>query len=140
MRYLEWINATLDNAKARHDLPSDRQLALKLQLTPTTISQIRRGKVLPGDDSMASIADVAGLDRGECLIRLNYWRAVNGPAKRTYRNLLKKMGYAASIGAVVLPMQFSKPAQAVQSEVTNIYIMRRRRIAGGLQIRKDSGS
>lgn len=63
---------------------SDRLLSLALKLgTPQAVHYYRSGKALPSDEVMAKMAEIAGVDPHEALLRLNMWRCERATKKTT---------------------------------------------------------
>ena len=96
------LNAYLDAAKAARGIPSDNQLAAALGMKRASVSHLRQGRSLPCDETMARIAELAGVDAGEALLRLNYWRARHGRARDAYRILLRGAGVTISAAAFAI--------------------------------------
>ncbi|WP_262695170.1 hypothetical protein [Kordiimonas aquimaris] len=70
------ITEYLDAALRKQNLPSDRQLCLRIGEPPATICGWRLGKSLPRKDAtMIRLAELAGKDVEQALIDLGEWRA-----------------------------------------------------------------
>ena len=96
------IDEYLDLAIARCDLPSDRQLSIKMGLSPAALSRFRRKRDFPSDDTMLALAALAGVAESEALIDLNYWRAKSPAARSTYERIAARLNGAAVTGALLL--------------------------------------
>jgi transcriptional regulator with XRE-family HTH domain len=78
MKSLEQI---IDDAKAKTGCNSYRQLSMKLGFSPTAISQFRRRRALPSDETMIDLCNAADVDPVPYLVELAKWRAAwNGDA------------------------------------------------------------
>lgn len=96
------IDDYLDLAIARHDLPSNRQLSIKLELSPVAISRYRQKKEWPSDDTMLRLAALADVPESEALMELNYWRTKSPAARSTYERIAALLNGAAATGALLL--------------------------------------
>lgn len=101
----------LNLALKRNGLSSDRKLAPVMALSPASISAWRKGHALPDDDSMARLADLAGLDKREALLQLNIWRC-DGPAREMYENMLAGLKKVVAVLLMALFCFSSSPSQA----------------------------
>lgn len=123
----------LDAAKAARGIPSDNQLASAIGMKRASVSHFRQRRCLPCDETMARLAEIAGLDVGEALLRLNYWRARNGRARDAYKGLLRGAGVAIgaaafAIGAAIAPMAPARAGLIERSDIRSMYIMERKRV------------
>lgn len=106
----EYINDALEETH----LPSERQLAEALKISPSTITHWRKRKTWPSDALMFRLADMAEGDRDAALIALNIWRTEDPDAKETYRTILRLL-WAVKSAAMALAIFFfasSAPARA----------------------------
>ena len=85
-------------AKEKNDLPSDRQLAIRLGISTGNLVHLNKGSWYPGDATMIVLAKMAGVPADKALMDLNAWRCKDPEAKRVY----KKM--AATFGTIALMM------------------------------------
>jgi hypothetical protein len=69
------VTEYIDAARARCGLDSDRALDRYLGFKSTAVSFWRRGRALPSDSAMISLAVAAGVDPLIGLIELAIWRA-----------------------------------------------------------------
>ena len=89
----------LDRARQAAGLTSDRQLAIRLGKDAGTVWQFRHGRAWPSDETMLTLAAIAGVAQAEALLELNRWRTEGTAAAAVYRDLARKI---AGAGAVVL--------------------------------------
>ncbi len=112
----------LDQAKINGEIGSDRQLAMRLGKSQGVVHQLRRGVSLPADETMLTLAALAGVAPSQALLDLNRWRTVGTPAATVYRDIARKVTGA---GAVVLAfglglMGFADAAHAFAGAAGNI--------------------
>ena len=69
------IDNYCDRAKAQSNIKSDRKLADALGITSPSLSQYRRKRAWPSDNTMVKLAELAGLDPKQGLLYLSTWRA-----------------------------------------------------------------
>jgi hypothetical protein len=89
------INAYLDAALKRQNLTSLRQLSAALGIEASIVPQYNIGRMLPADDVMVKIAELAGVRPEKALIDLNTWRAKDPKVRKLYADLAKTLGIAA---------------------------------------------
>lgn len=89
----------VERAKEHQGYSSDTKLDIALGYKGSFISYLRKGKALPSPDKMVDICKLAGVDPAIGLMDLAIWNA-HGEAKKTYRNILKKI--TAAIAFIVL--------------------------------------
>ena len=115
------IDDFLDAAREIHDIPSDRELASRLNVAPTAVNHWRKGRAWPSDTAMIRLADLSGEEPTEALLWLNYWRSPN-PAKIWYLRMLDAVqDYAVSIVAIfVFSLLFVYPLETKAAQVTTV--------------------
>ena len=96
------IDDYLDLARKRQGLSSNRKLAFALDLNPSSLSQFHTRRAWPADHTMLKLADLAGLDRQQALIDLNFWRATSPEVREQYSALADLVSAARRGAAVVL--------------------------------------
>lgn len=106
------IDNYLDTARELQDLPSDRQLALRLGITDTSLNAFRQKKSWPADHTMIALAALAGMDVSQALIDLNCWRSKSPEARSAYQHLALKLKAVAVALALVIFGAVSTPAEA----------------------------
>lgn len=95
---------------------SGHQFAKLLNVSAGFYWQMKRYGVLPGDDVMVRIANLAHQDPMEALARLNLWRCKpEGQAHDYYRRWLASLTTAATI---LLSVAVSAPSYAQQAGVS----------------------
>lgn len=97
MNTIRTLDDYLDAAIRRQGLKSDRDLGRALGMSGGPVCQWRTKRSWPTDDRMRQIAELAGVDPHEAVIRLNIWRNLNTPVAKVYSDILAKLtGLAAS--------------------------------------------
>lgn len=86
---IESISEYIDTCRDLTRATSDSNLAMKIGVSRQLVAQWRKGRALPSDDLMVTLAKRAKLDPDEALILLNLWRS-HGDAKARYARMLKK--------------------------------------------------
>lgn len=103
------IDAYLDEALVKQGLQSDRQLAFRLGLNPSTVSFYRVKRSWPTPETMVELAELAERDPHLALIHLGMWKAGNARVAEIWRDVLKKATSSTALtlvltfGTVVLP-------------------------------------
>ncbi len=120
------------DAARRYSAPkSDRELSAKLGLSPTVITNYRRGIAWPSDENMVKIARLGGCDPELAVLDLKQW-SVKEPAKSIYKEIAKKIQLAGAASIFGLAIAFtSSPsiasgtgAEQITRPEPAIYIMR----------------
>ena len=116
---METLNQYLDAALKRMDFSNDADLSRAMQKSTAAVSHWRTGRSLPDDNAMMLIADFAGVDQSEALLRLNIWRS-SASAGLLYKNLLQKISgtlekISGTLAAFYCVLFLSSPAQAAQN-------------------------
>jgi len=93
------IDDYIDAAIANETLKSDVELGRRLGLSNSQISNYRKRKSLPCDDTMVRMAKMARMDVVTALLHLSWWRTVSRDeflAATTYKNMIEsRIGNAA---------------------------------------------
>ena len=90
------INDYMTFAIDRQKLASNNKLAKELGKTSASISVLNHGKALPSEETMITLAELAGLPKEEALIDLKLWRSINNPeVQKIWQRLSKKIGLPA---------------------------------------------
>ena len=92
----ESINEFLNNLKIITKAQSDRQLAIKLGVSHSTIAAYRKKRAHPSDATILHMAKLAKIEPNEALLMLNIWRC-EGEPKRHYMAMLKKSSVLTTI-------------------------------------------
>lgn len=71
----------LDAARANQQITSDNKLGLRLGSGGSLISQLRKGKHLPGDELVVKLCDLADIPRETGLLWAACWRSKGEPRK-----------------------------------------------------------
>lgn len=82
------ISSLLEQAREKSGATSGRSLARAIGLTHTEVRRLLSGQCLPSEDTMLSIASVAGVPEDEALLLLNIWRST-GRVSAIYGKLHK---------------------------------------------------
>lgn len=129
---MDAINKLLDRAKEVCSLKTDTALAARLGVSRQLLSNWRKANDPIADDRIVQLARVAKEDPGTWLVAIHAELA-QGETARTWLNIAKKLGYAATLAflglaATTLPGT-AYAATAVDSgrSSCNLYIMSTRR-------------
>jgi transcriptional regulator with XRE-family HTH domain len=122
------INALLDKAKERRSIASDNALAAVFDVKRQTVSKWRNGDAYPSEEHIARLAEMAEMDQGLCLIKVQAERA-SGRAADALMNAVRKLESLAAtlcltIGGIValtLPAYVSAAARSMAG--ASLYIM-----------------
>ena len=79
-----------DKAVNRFGLRGQNAVAREIGITTASMSNLMSGKILPSDETMLKLADLAGCPKEQALIDLNLWRAKKNPeVEKIWKNLSK---------------------------------------------------
>lgn len=92
----------LDTAKARGNFASDTKLSIAMGSSPAWAHMVRTGKMLPSDEAMLRLADLAGVSPDIALLDLSRARAVDPRVRSTWANILQRI--AVAVVAALLPI------------------------------------
>lgn len=98
------IDEYIDEAKRVRGFRSDRELSNALGFKNNSVSHWRTKRAWPSDESMVTLAELAGMPPEQALLDLNFWRST-GQAKSVYATLAARI--AAAIIAITLPLSAS---------------------------------
>jgi len=100
-------------ATNRQNLRSYAQLAQRLGISGTSLSNMRAGKIYPSDATMRRLAELAGVDAREALLDLALWRVSDGPTRAVYAAMLRdlKRSLAKTAAAVLAVVMVLNPGQ-----------------------------
>lgn len=87
---LEYLDAARDQAHAK----SDRHLSELAGFSAQWAHFIRQGKMLPSDDGMIRLAELAGRDPERALLDLNLARASSSRVSEHYSRIIQRLGVA----------------------------------------------
>ena len=115
----------IDRAKSLTGIKSDRQLARKIGVQPSNIVNWKRGRNLPGDETMKAIASLADIEPRLALAYLDYWRAPRSTRFARYEII---EALRASAIAVFIALALSSPSETKAEQTTiegrdGLYIM-----------------
>lgn len=99
----------------RSGCTSERKLSALIGKNPKAVHFYRNKGVLPEDETMIRIAQVAGIDPTIALLDLSSWRT-DGQARLIYSKILQKITAAGIIGLVLTTLT-SSPALAFAGAV-----------------------
>ncbi len=95
-----------DKIIARHNLKSQNEAAKEIGIAGASLSQFLSGKILPSEDTMLKIADLAGMPKEEALIDLNLWRSANNPeVAKIWQRMAKMINPAMVVFAFINMLQ-----------------------------------
>lgn len=86
-----FINELLEEYKWAKRYKQDKQIAHDLGVHPSAITQMRKGKRYVSDSEAVILAEVAGYDVREVLIRIAADQAKDAKAKTAWANILEKL-------------------------------------------------
>lgn len=92
------INFYIKEAKTRSKSTSNRKLCAMMGIAHNSIGNWEKRNILPSDETMIKLAQVAGISPYVALIDLNAWRS-NGAVKKTYEGILEKIKAIILVGA-----------------------------------------
>ena len=82
-----------DKAITRFGLRGQNAVAREIGITTASMSNLMSGKILPSDETMLKLAELAGMPKEEALIDLNLWRSKNNPElNKVWQRLSKMIG------------------------------------------------
>ncbi|MGY4697402.1 DUF3693 domain-containing protein [Xylella fastidiosa subsp. sandyi] len=112
------INLLLDKAKEACFVKYDKDLALKLKIKATSISNYRKGISLPDTTVCAELADITGLPLTKVLGIVGEARAISKEEKAVWRRLATIIGTTLMIGTgMTCPNTFQ--AQSISEKFSN---------------------
>lgn len=111
------ITALLDKAKKTRSIASDNALAGFFAVHRQAVSKWRTGEAYPSEDHIARLAEMAGEDAGEWLVRIQVERS-SGKAAAAWSSVYRRIATAATLALAAIP--FCVVGQ-------NLYIMSHRR-------------
>jgi transcriptional regulator with XRE-family HTH domain len=103
------VTGMIELAKARQNIKSDRELSRKIGLTGPSVHIWRAGKALPSDESLARLAELAGIDPATALLEQRA-EISKEPAKSLYRDIARRLAGIAA--AIMVMIGVSLPANA----------------------------
>lgn len=86
-----FINQLLDAYKTAKNYTQDKQIAYDFGFHSSQITQMRKGKRYVSDSEAVILAEVAGYDVREVLIRIAADQAKDAKAKTAWANILEKL-------------------------------------------------
>lgn len=87
------FNDYAQKAISRYGLVGQNALALEIGVNKSSLSQMSNGKILPSEETMIKLAELAGMPKEEALIDLNLWRSKNNPeVQKIWQRLSKMIG------------------------------------------------
>lgn len=115
-RDISWY---IEEAKAKSGAKSDRKLCEMLGMAENATHAWKKRNVLPSDETMMKLAQIAGVDPWTALLDLNMWRS-QGAAQNVYRSILEKIKASIVIIALLGALSAS-PASAEGKQYTLHY-------------------
>ena len=108
-----------DKAKEKQGYLYDNQIDHALGFRGAMTTLLKQGKRHLSEESMISLARLAGIDPALALIDLGYMKT-KGEARKTYASILQKIQAVFLICAVLLGLS-AAPAHAATTEI--VYVM-----------------
>lgn len=81
------IKDYISEAQKKQGIPSNNKLAYALGITPTSLSEIYKGKNLPSDETMIKLSELAEISEDEALLDLSVWRAKTPKSKEVWEKI-----------------------------------------------------
>lgn len=103
----------LDTARARSQMPSDTKLSIVLGASPTWAHMVRTGKMLPSEEAMLRLADLAGVAPDIALLDLQRIRARDPRVRSVWRNIAQRLA-VAGIACLLWQAPASSAPQSTQ--------------------------
>lgn len=75
----------------RYGLRGQNAVARELNITTASMSNFMSGKIVPSEETMLKLAELAGCPKEEALIDLNLWRSRNDPKRHEVWLRISKM-------------------------------------------------
>ncbi|MEE4207945.1 MAG: hypothetical protein V2I43_01605 [Parvularcula sp.] len=91
LRTDDTLESYVSEAKKRGGFRFDADLARHLDMDRKYLSRIKAGAVVPSDELMLRLAEMANRDAGQALILCNYLRAKDPKMKRAWGTLKKNL-------------------------------------------------
>ncbi|MBS9446553.1 DUF3693 domain-containing protein [Xylella fastidiosa] len=117
------INLLLDKAKEACVVKYDKDLAQKLKIRATSISNYRKGISLPDATVCAELANITGLPLAKVLGIVGEARAISREEKAVWRKLATLAATTLLIGAGITYPPPSQAQSICESSVMKIQIM-----------------
>lgn len=122
----------LDALKKKHGLPSDRQAALMLDLTPAAVSIWRSNKGKgPSDETAIKLAKLLDMPEDYILLCVYASRADNDETKKIFRQIAGRIKRGAAVAVLgltgFLGISQAPPARAGEATSPGLYILSNRR-------------
>ena len=97
------VQEYIDEAISRQKVKSLAALGRLLGVNRASVNFMYRDKMLPSEETMIRLAELAGLPKEEALIDLNIWRAKNNPElQKLWIRLSKMIGCFAVFPLILL--------------------------------------
>ncbi len=108
----------LEQAKKKQGYKYDNQVDEALGFKGSMTTMIKKGKRHLSDDSMAKLADLAGMDREVALLDLNVMRS---PAhvQKTYATILQKLTQTTAVIAIFMASSLTFAPTPANADVSN---------------------
>ncbi|MBE0269890.1 helix-turn-helix domain-containing protein [Xylella fastidiosa subsp. multiplex] len=117
------INLLLDKAKEACVVKYDKDLAQKLKIRATSISNYRKGISLPDATVCAELADITGLPLAKVLGIVGEARAISREEKAVWRKLATLAATTLMIGTGITCPNTSQAQPIYENSVMKIQIM-----------------
>lgn len=99
MEFKDYTNKVI----ARFGLRGQNAVARELGIASSSMSNLTAGKILPSEETMIKLAELAGLPKEEALIDLNLWRSKNNPElNKIWQRLSKMVGCLSVFGVLTM--------------------------------------
>lgn len=113
--YSYWL---VQQYKAKLNLPSDRQAALKIDgMTDGSLGQIKKGDRHLTPEQGLFIAEQCGLDIGEVLVKLDIERSKSPAVQEALTQFLKRIATAVAVVSLSLSLMLSPQSHDAAASV-----------------------
>ncbi len=114
---MEEIKTLLDKAKETCSIASDNALAALFGVHRQAVSKWRNGDAYPSEEHIARLAEMAGEDAGEWLVKIQMMRA-SGKAAAAWSSVFRRLATAALIVLMMGPAVLASGLTSIMSNRT----------------------
>jgi hypothetical protein len=114
------INALLDQAKTRANLPSDYALAKALGIPQSNTTNWRKGKRHPSNEEAVQLATLAGLNEMQVIAEIEMASATTEKKKKFWRHYLESRGITACVALTGLALMIAFTPEQAQAGVLQL--------------------
>lgn len=111
-------NFYIETAKQNQGFKYDNQIDQALGFKASMMSMVKKGKTHLSDESMAKLADLAGVDKEIALLDLNIMRAPP-TLQKTYAGILQKLTQTTAVIAIFAASTIAFAPSSAIAKVSN---------------------